>query len=104
MKIRLWHFIALPTLGMGVMILLGRLIGSAVDDRFGPAGDETYVAIRSIVTTLVMVALIAWLAFAYRRGRHRGASLRLTANGPRLHWHDAVESERAARPAYRSVD
>ena len=54
-------------LGMGLMILLGRLVGSAVDDRFGAAGVEMFGTFRPIVITLVMVSLIAWLALAYRR-------------------------------------
>jgi len=66
-RVRLWHFIVLPALGMGAVLLLSRLIEPLFAARLGPLGTEVYQASRAITISVLMASLIAWLAIRYRR-------------------------------------
>ena len=66
-RVRVWHFIVLPGLAMGAMLLLSRLIGLLLLDRLGPSALEVFSVSRTILISAVMASLIAWLAVAYRR-------------------------------------
>jgi PAS domain S-box-containing protein len=65
--IRLRHFIILPALAMGAVILVSRAVEIAVADRLAPFGTEVFQVSRTIVISLVMASVLAWLAIAYRR-------------------------------------
>jgi len=73
--IRLWQFVLIPALAMGVLIFLSRLLDRVV--LAGPArtAPELYGTLRTGVISLVMASLVAWLAVRYRRGYE--AELRL---------------------------
>jgi two-component system sensor histidine kinase HydH len=64
--VRLRHFVILPALAMGTVILLGRLLEYALAERLGPAGTEIFQASRTVVIAVLMASLIAWLAVRYR--------------------------------------
>jgi len=65
--VRLWHFIVLPTVSMGAMLLLSRVVDSLLSGRLEPAQLETYQIVRTVVISLIMATLIGWLAIIYRR-------------------------------------
>jgi PAS domain S-box-containing protein len=64
--VRVWHFIVLPALTMGAVLVLSRLLEAAVASRLGPAMLESFNVARPIVVSVVMASLIAWLAVRYR--------------------------------------
>jgi len=66
-RVRVWHFIALPAVAMGVAIFLGRFLETLLNERLGPTGIDILSVTRVIVVTLLMATLIAWLAVGYRR-------------------------------------
>lgn len=66
-KVRVWHFIVLPTLTMGMAILLARFLDPFLPEDLAPLYHDLYHALRSIVISLVMASVITWLAIAYRR-------------------------------------
>lgn len=66
-RVGLWHFILLPTLGMGIVLLVSRVIDSLLDGRLGPRATDVFLASRTLVIALLMASLIAWLAVGYRR-------------------------------------
>lgn len=74
-QVRLWHFVVLPAVAMGVVLLLARLLGGAVA-ALGPAAVEVYEASRAAIISVVMASLIAWLAIRYRRQYERALQAR----------------------------
>ena len=66
-RVRLWHFIAYPAFGMGLVILVGRFLEWQIVDRLGPLGSDLFYGFRTVVITILMASLIAWLAIHYRR-------------------------------------
>jgi len=64
--VRVWHFIVLPAAAMGAVLLISRLVESVVAGRLGPGGLDWFGVPRTIVVSLVMASLIAWLAVSYR--------------------------------------
>ena len=66
-QVRLWHFIAYPVLGMGLVILVGRFLEWQIVDRLGPLGSDLFYGSRTVVITVLMASLIASLAVGYRR-------------------------------------
>jgi PAS domain S-box-containing protein len=65
--IRLRHFIILPALAMGAMILLARVLEFALAGRMGSAAAEVFQVSKTVVIAVVMASLIGWLATRYRR-------------------------------------
>ncbi len=65
--IRLWHFVLIPALGMGLVIGLSRLVDRFALAGLGETGAEVYSTLRTVVIALSMASLIAWLAVSYRR-------------------------------------
>jgi two-component system sensor histidine kinase HydH len=65
-RVRLWHFIVLPTLAMGLAIIASRLLEAYVFVDFGPAAREVFGVARTVVISLLMASLIGWLAIRYR--------------------------------------
>lgn len=66
-RVRIWHFIVLPPLGMAFFLALFRLSDPHVLP-FLPAGAaDLYRGGRTVVTGVGMASLIAWLAVRYRR-------------------------------------
>lgn len=56
---------------MGVSILLSRLLETALRDRLGPFGADLFQVSRTVVISLLMASIIAWLAVHYRRQYER---------------------------------
>jgi len=67
MRIRLRHFIVLPAVTMAVVILLSRFVEKTFAADLGPVATDVFRAARTILITMVMASLIAWIAVAYRR-------------------------------------
>jgi len=65
-RVRVWHFIVLPALTMGAALVISRLLETALSDRLGPVGLDRLGIARTLVVSLVMASLIAWLAVRYR--------------------------------------
>ena len=65
--VRLRHFVILPALAMGAVILLARLLEYALAGRLGPIATEIFQASKTVVIAVLMASLIAWLAFRHRR-------------------------------------
>jgi len=66
-RVRLWHFIVLPTLGMALAIIASRLLEAYVVVNLGPAVRDGFNLARTAVIGLLMASLIGWLAIRYRR-------------------------------------
>lgn len=70
--IRVWHFIVLPPLAMAVLLAifagLDRLAASAFP---GVGPHELYLTGRTVVISLAMASIIAFLAVRYRTGYER---------------------------------
>jgi two-component system sensor histidine kinase HydH len=66
-RVRLWHFIVLPTLGMALAIIASRLLEAYVVVNLGPAVRDGFNVARTAVIGLLMASLIGWLAIRYRR-------------------------------------
>ncbi len=66
-RIRLWHFVLVPALAMGVLIALSRLVDRLVLPGLSGAAAELYVTSRTGAISLAMASLVAWLAVRYRR-------------------------------------
>jgi PAS domain S-box-containing protein len=64
--VRLWHFIVLPALAMGVFIAISRLIDRALPVT-SPPGTDVYQAVRVIIIAVLMSSVIAAIAFRHRR-------------------------------------
>jgi PAS domain S-box-containing protein len=65
--VRLRHFVVLPALAMGGLIVLARLLENVLASRLGPGGVELFQIARTVVIASAMAALIGWLAARYRR-------------------------------------
>jgi len=63
---------------MGAAIILTRLLETAVLERLGPEFSDIFQVSRSILISLVMASLIAWLAVNYRRQYERQLQARNT--------------------------
>ena len=54
-KVRLWHFIVIPMLGMGVVLLLGRLGEGLLPPDLDPSTRDLYQIARTVVYGTVCV-------------------------------------------------
>ena len=59
--VRLWHFIVLPAVGMGLALLGFRVIDRWVLVNLDPGIAGAWAVVRTIVITVLMASLIAWL-------------------------------------------
>jgi PAS domain S-box-containing protein len=66
-RVRIWHFILLPPIGMAFFLALFRLSDPHVLPFLPPGPAELYSGGRTVVTGIGMASLIAWLAVRYRR-------------------------------------
>jgi two-component system sensor histidine kinase HydH len=66
-KVRLWHFVVLPTLAMGLVIIVSRLLEAYVIADLGSAATDAFNIARTVLISLLMTSLIGWLAISYRR-------------------------------------
>jgi PAS domain S-box-containing protein len=66
--IRLRHFVLLPALAMGAVIVASRLLEASLAGRLGPMATEVFQVSRTVFIALLMSSLIAWLAIRHRRG------------------------------------
>jgi PAS domain S-box-containing protein len=76
--IRLRHFILLPALAMGGLLLVSRGLELLLRDRLGPLGNEVFQVSRTIGIAVAMSSLIAFLAVRYRRRFERQLTTRNT--------------------------
>lgn len=67
-RVRIWHFVVLPPLGMAFFIGLFRLTDPHVLPFLSHDLADLYRGGRTVVTGVGMASLIAWLAVRYRRG------------------------------------
>lgn len=66
--VRVWHFILIPALGMGLALGFFRVVDGLVLPGLGPAGGEIYYTSRTVLISLLMASIIAFLAIQYRTG------------------------------------
>ncbi|HEX5041641.1 MAG TPA: ATP-binding protein [Candidatus Polarisedimenticolaceae bacterium] len=66
-RIRVWHFVVLPPLGMAFFLTVFRLTDPHVLPHLSHGLADLYRGGRTVVTGLGMASLIAWLAVRYRR-------------------------------------
>jgi two-component system sensor histidine kinase AtoS len=66
-RVRVWHFIVLPALAMGTALVVSRIVEARIGGQLGPMETDLFHAIRTILISLLMASLIAWLAVHYRR-------------------------------------
>lgn len=64
--VRVWHFIVVPAIGMAVVIGLFRLVDAFVLPGLGEPGEELYYTVRTVLISLAMASIIAFLAIQYR--------------------------------------
>jgi PAS domain S-box-containing protein len=82
-RVRVWHFIVLPTLGMAGAITAAHFAELLIQPVPGTLGQDLFQVARTVLISLVMAAQISWLAIAYRhqfeeRLRARNAELEST--------------------------
>ena len=65
--VRLVHFIAIPAIGMGLLILAFGVLEDALEGTAGVPGSIGYQIVRTATIAVAMSSLIAWLAFRHRR-------------------------------------
>jgi two-component system sensor histidine kinase HydH len=65
--VTVWHFILIPPLVMGAVIVLFRWITRSVLDPATISDNGIYAVARIVIISLVMSLTIAWLAFRHRR-------------------------------------
>lgn len=66
-RVRIWHFLVLPTVGMAAAIIAARLAEYLLQPVPGTLAFDLFNAGRTVLISLVMAAQITWLAIAYRR-------------------------------------
>jgi two-component system sensor histidine kinase HydH len=66
-KVRVWHFLVLPTLGMAAAILTARLAEFLLQPVPETLGYDLFHVGRTVLISLIMAAQVTWLAIAYRR-------------------------------------
>jgi len=64
--VRLWHFIVLPAIGMGVAIGVFRALDAYAFTDLGPLAASAWPIVRTLLITLLMASLIAWLALKHK--------------------------------------
>jgi len=64
--VRLWHFIVLPSIGMGVAIGVFRALDAYAFTGLGPLAASAWPIVRTLLITLLMASLIAWLALKHK--------------------------------------
>ena len=64
--VRLWHFIVLPAVGMGLAILVFRAVDHYAIAGMGPTAAGVWTVVRTLSITVLMASLIAWLALKHR--------------------------------------
>jgi len=82
--VRLWHFVVLPPVLMAMLVAMARFVDPGTRASLSPAGYNVYSAVRGSAISLVMAALIAYLAFRHRREYEA-----------KLHEHNRASSRRA---------
>jgi two-component system sensor histidine kinase AtoS len=65
--VRLWHFIVLPPLMMGVLVGVARWLDPWARASFSGYGYDAYSVLRGSAISLAMASLIAYLAFRHKR-------------------------------------
>jgi len=65
--VRLWHFIVLPAAGMGLALLVFRVVDRWVVVNLDPAIAGGWTVLRTILITVLMASLMAWLALRHKR-------------------------------------
>ena len=66
-RVRIWHFLVLPTVGMAAAIIAARFAEYLLQPVPGTLAFDLFNAGRTVLISLVMAAQITWLAIAYRR-------------------------------------
>jgi len=61
-----WHFIVLPTVTMAALVVATRYLDRLILPDLDPASHDLYQVARTVLISLVMASLIAWLAISYR--------------------------------------
>jgi PAS domain S-box-containing protein len=64
--VRLWHFIVFPAIGMGVAIALFRTLDAYAFTDLGPVAGSAWLIVRTLLITVLMASLIAWLALKHK--------------------------------------
>ncbi len=64
--VRLWHFIVLPAVGMGVAIIVFRAVDQHLIADLGSTVAGVWAIVRTLLITLLMASLIAWLALKHK--------------------------------------
>jgi two-component system sensor histidine kinase HydH len=73
--VKVRHFIVLPTLAMGAIMFVGRLVEGFLPP-LDPEQAAFFSAVRTVLTTILMAGLIAWLAIEHRRRYQKAAEAR----------------------------
>jgi len=66
-RVRVWHFLVLPTVGMAGAIVAAHLADYLIQPVPDSLGHDLFQISRTVLISLIMAAQIAWLAIAYRR-------------------------------------
>ncbi|HKQ63122.1 MAG TPA: ATP-binding protein [Candidatus Polarisedimenticolaceae bacterium] len=66
-RLRVWHFVLLPALGMGAVLLLARAVAALLPSDLGPAARTAFQIGRTAAIAVGMSSLIGWLAVRHRR-------------------------------------
>lgn len=65
--VRLWHFIVLPAVGMGLAILVFRVADRWILVNLDPGIAGAWAVVRTIAIAVLMASLMAWLALRHKR-------------------------------------
>ncbi len=66
--VRVWHFILVPAVGMGLFLALFHFVDGLVLPGLSPRAVEIYVTLRTVLISIAMAGTIAFLAIQYRTG------------------------------------